>query len=132
MDMDSISALLEAFKRGDAGKGLDLPGGDDAKPIAAKVSILKAMPLGKADDGDDEHSLDLHGLDDGGMDDVMPDHAMGGLPDHGDDTSEEAQDNAQIVGALQSMYPEVYDKICKMVLGDDGSDADDMLSMGAR
>jgi hypothetical protein len=124
MDMDSISALLEALKRGDAGKGLDLPDDDSgAKPIAAKISILKAMPLGKGDDDDDEHALDLHGMDDGGMDDVMPDKLAGLSEMHDDsDAGQDAHDNEQIVSALQTMFPEIYAKICKTVLGDDGSD----------
>jgi hypothetical protein len=120
MDMDSISALLEALKRGDAGKGLDLPGGDDAKPIAAKVSILKAVPMHgdpMGGDDDDEHALDLHGMDDDAMgpSDEMHDDS---------DAGADARDNAQIVAGLQTMYPEIYDKICKTVLGDSGSDQD--------
>ena len=130
MDMDSISALLEALKRGDAGKGLDLPGGDEAKPIAAKVSILKAVPMHGDPMGgdDDDHALDLHGMDGDAMgpSDQMPD----------DDASADARDNAQIVAGLQSMYPEIYDKICKSVLGDDGGDmdsrSDDMMLGGLR
>jgi hypothetical protein len=66
---------------------------------------------------DDEHALDLHGMDD---------DAMGPSPEMHDDSdaSQDAHDNAQIVAGLQTMYPEFYDKIAKMVLGDDGSDQD--------
>lgn len=120
--MKSISSLLEALSRlGDDKDGPSL-GGDDAKgePVAAKISVTTAHPV----DGDTEGGtpLAMHGLPDdlaplaGGDDGGAPsdDDPLSGLGDPSTDQPDAAQDGA-IVDILQSQFPEVYEKIDKML-----------------
>jgi hypothetical protein len=76
------------------------------KPIAAKLSVVKALPdSGNSADPDADMDSDV-----GGMDTDM-------------DEDKENQQNAMIVDALQTNFPSVYDKIMKMLPSDDASSA---------
>jgi hypothetical protein len=124
MNLDSIQALLEALKRSENKSGL--PGDDDGEPIAAKVSVLKAKPIGADPDADADNDTSMMGDKD--MD--MMDMDMDQDTDQGDD--KEAAHNAQVVDVLQSDYPQIYAKIEKQLgskSGDLSDTTDDVQSM---
>lgn len=115
MTPNSIDALLEALKRSEGSSGL--PGVDDTPgtPVAAKLSVMKAVPLDRsAKGGADMSDLSDHGMgaDLDQLPDDMNDHMTGNQDDDGDGDAD-AKQNAQIVGALQDQYPSIYDKIMK-------------------
>jgi hypothetical protein len=123
--MNSIQALLEALKRSGGSGGM--PDDDDSpgEPIAAKLSILKAVPDKGGDDSDAPDTSDMDDMfspdsgqaeqDDAGMDQDSD-------QDSDQDDDQDNAMNAKIVGALQAMYPQVYDKLCKVVGSSDDDD----------
>jgi hypothetical protein len=126
MSLDSIQALLEALKRTESQGGL--PGDDTpGQPIAAKLSVLKAVPKGDVPDtsgmSDDAlaplpSDLNAASPDDGGP---TPDAGA----DADKDNPKEVQRNAEIVDALQDQYPTIYDKIMKQLSAGADQSADD-------
>jgi len=109
MDMDSISALLEALKRaeGKARDGMDFEG--DGKPIAAKISVIKAEPIGARDAGQENQSdmdqMDMfrgmaNGIEDEGHDKELRNYAP---PPVSNDSEYE--------GAQREDYPKAFSRL---------------------
>lgn len=111
--MDSISALLEALKRSQSDARGSLPDMKDAKPVAARVSIVKAVPAEDAPDMGDED---------------MPEP-------EGEDEGDDAGRNAAIVDRLEQDYPDIYRRLCREVdAGEhdpDEPDGDEMPDLGS-
>jgi hypothetical protein len=113
MNLNSIQALLDALKRSESDGGL--PGDDSppGKPIAAKISVMRAIPKDK--------------LSDDGMDDMSPDDMLGDTDADADaDAEQDQQDqrNADMVSALQEQYPAIYAKLDKQLGKSDSAQPD--------
>lgn len=128
MNLDSIQALLEALKRSE-GKG-GLPGDDEdlGEPIAAKISVMHAVPDKGKGGAPDTSSLSDDAL--GASDDSDSDSSLGDMSDMmssetDDDDEKENEQNAQIVDVLQDQYPTIYAKIMKQVSTSDQGSGDE-------
>lgn len=93
-DMD---ALMEALKKAGSSGISSTPG----KPVAAKLSVMKAMPM----DGMSDDALGADAGADSGEDESSP------------EDGQEDERNEQIVMALQTDYPAIYAKLSKQVDG---------------